>query len=453
MSSVKIVSKKYKKRYKCPYCEERLDREKLPDHIQKKHEDMIPQGYTASRVAFNTINKKSVGHCIICGKDTDWNEDKCRYERICNDPKCKKEYIKMTEERLKKARGVTKKEMLSDPEFQNKMLKGRSISGTYKFSDGGKLEYVGSYEKNFLEFMDKFLKVKSSDIQAPGPTIEYYFEGKKHFWITDYYYIPYNLVLDIKDGGKNPNNREMASYRAKQVAKEKAIVQSGMYNYIRLTDNQFDQLIEIMLDLKESLIELEGSYNQKMAQIKPVVKINEQSILEAVKKVKEKNIPVHEVFISDGIHRVLQRVLTDPNTYKNKDISELEDYIHSITNEYSLLDAYTYIQATLQEHSERWVNYYRVLEGGKSTYDFQLDCEAFKAAGVILEEMNWVGDKLRDLKKHVINKIREKKIFAESVSGLTPEYLNRFYTILKARLSEDDDVDDFDMKYMMESVI
>lgn len=453
MSSVKIVSKKYKKRYKCPYCEERLDREKLPDHIQKKHEDMIPQGYTASRVAFNTINKKSVGHCIICGKDTDWNEDKCRYERICNDPKCKKEYIRMTEERLKKARGVTKKEMLSNPEFQNKMLKGRSISGTYKFSDGGKLEYVGSYEKNFLEFMDKFLKVKSSDIQAPGPTIEYYFEGKKHFWITDYYYIPYNLVLDIKDGGENPNNREMASYRAKQVAKEKAIIQSGMYNYIRLTDNQFDQLIEIMLDLKESLMELEGSYNQKMAQIKPVIKINEQSILEAVKKAKEENIPVHEVFISDGIHRVLQRVLTDPNTYKNKDISELEDYIHSITNEYSLSDAYTYMQSTLQEHSERWVNYYRVLEGGKSTYDFQLDCEAFKTAGVTLEEMNWVGDKLRDLKKHIINKIREKKIFAESVSGLTPEYLDRFYTILKARLSEDDDVDDFDMKYMMESVI
>lgn len=453
MSSVKMVPKKYKKRYKCPYCEERLDREKMSNHIQKKHEEMIPQGYTASRVAFNAINKKSVGHCIICGKDTDWNEDKCRYERICNDPKCKREYIRMTEERLKKARGVTKKEMLSNPEFQNKMLKGRSISGTYKFSDGGKLEYVGSYEKNFLEFMDKFLKVKSSDIQAPGPTIEYYFEGKKHFWITDYYYIPYNLVLDIKDGGKNPNNREMASYRAKQVAKEKAIVQSGMYNYIRLTDNQFDQLIEIMLDLKESLIELEGSYNQKMAQIKPVVKINEQSILEAVKKAKEKNIPVHEVFISDGIHRILQRVLTDPNTYKNKDISELEDYIHSITNEYSLLDTYTYMQSTLQEHSERWVNYYRVLEGGKSTYDFQLDCETFKAAGVTLEEMNWVGDKLRDLKKHVINKIREKKIFAESVSGLTPEYLDQFYTVLKARLSEDEDVDDFDIEYMMESVI
>ena len=404
MSEVKIPPKKYKKKYKCPYCEERLDRNKLPSHIDKKHPEMIPEGYTASRVAFNTINKKTIGHCIICGKETNWNENKCRYERICNDPKCKKEYIKMTEERLKKARGITKKEMLSNPDFQNKMLKGRSISGTYKFSDGGKLEYVGSYEKNFLEFMDKFLKVKSSDIQAPGPTIEYYYDGKKHFWITDYYYIPYNLVLDIKDGGKNPNNREMPEYRAKQRAKEKAISQLGEYNYIRLTDNQFDQLIEIMLDLKESLIELEGPYNQKMAQIKPIIKVNEDGVINLMKHNKQS---IHEVLSSDSIQSILQRVLTNPIHYKNRDISELEDYIHSINNPATLINIHTYMQATLQEHSERWVNYYKVLSGGKSVYEFQPDCEAFKKAGVSMDDMTWVGDKLRDLNSYVVSKIKD----------------------------------------------
>ena len=453
MSSIKMVPKKYKKRYKCPYCEERLDREKMPNHIQKKHEEMIPQGYTASRVAFNAINKKSVGHCIICGKDTDWNEDKCRYERICNDPKCKREYIRITEERLKKARGVTKKEMLSNPEFQNKMLKGRSISGTYKFSDGGKLEYVGSYEKNFLEFMDKFLKVKSSDIQAPGPTIEYYFEGKKHFWITDYYYIPYNLVLDVKDGGKNPNNREMASYRAKQIAKEKAITQSGMYNYIRLTDNQFDQLIEIMLDLKESLMELEGPYNQKMAQIKPVIKINEEAILEAIEKSKKQQIPVSEVFIKDGINMTLQSVLTDPMSYINRDISKLEKCIYSITNEYSMRDAYTYMLATMEEHTERWLNYSRVLSGGKSTYDFQNDCDTFKEAGVTMEDMTWVGEKLRALTAYLVRHITKDSTFAESSIGQSPEYLDMFYSVLKQKLSEDDNIDNFDIDYALEFVL
>ena len=422
MSEVKIPPKKYKKKYKCPYCEERLDRNKLPSHIDKKHPEMIPEGYTASRVAFNTINKKTIGHCIICGKETDWNEDKCRYERICNDPKCKKEYIKMTEERLKKARGVTKKEMLSNPDFQNKMLKGRSISGTYKFSDGGKLEYVGSYEKNFLEFMDKFLKVKSSDIQAPGPTIEYYYDGKKHFWITDYYYIPYNLVLDIKDGGKNPNNREMPEYRAKQRAKEKAISQLGEYNYIRLTDNQFDQLIEIMLDLKESLIELEGPYNQKMAQIKPIIKVNEDGVINLMKHNKQS---IHEVLYSDSIQSILQRVLTNPINYKNRDISELEDYIHSINNPATLINIHTYMQATLQEHSERWVNYYKVLSGGKSVYEFQPDCEAFEKAGVSMDDMTWVGDKLRDLNSYVVSKIKDnyQEIKETAFDKFDAEYL------------------------------
>ena len=422
MSEVKIPPKKYKKKYKCPYCEERLDRNKLPSHIDKKHPEMIPEGYTASRVAFNTINKKTIGHCIICGKETDWNEDKCRYERICNDPKCKKEYIKITEERLKKARGITKKEMLSNPDFQNKMLKGRSISGTYKFSDGGKLEYVGSYEKNFLEFMDKFLKVKSSDIQAPGPTIEYYYDGKKHFWITDYYYIPYNLVLDIKDGGKNPNNREMPEYRAKQRAKEKAISQLGEYNYIRLTDNQFDQLIEIMLDLKESLIELEGPYNQKMAQIKPIIKVNEDGVINLMKHNKQS---IHEVLSSDSIQSILQRVLTNPINYKNRDISELEDYIHSINNPATLINIHTYIQATLQEHSERWVNYYKVLSGGKSVYEFQPDCEAFEKAGVSMDDMTWVGDKLRDLNSYVVSKIKDnyQEIKETTFDKFDAEYL------------------------------
>ena len=422
MSEVKISPKKYKKRYKCPYCEERLDRNKLPSHIDKKHPEMIPEGYTASRVAFNTINKKTIGHCIICGKETDWNEDKCRYERICNDPKCKKKYIKMTEERLKKARGITKKEMLSNPDFQNKMLKGRSISGTYKFSDGGKLEYVGSYEKNFLEFMDKFLKVKSSDIQAPGPTIEYYYDGKKHFWITDYYYIPYNLVLDIKDGGKNPNNREMPEYRAKQRAKEKAISQLGEYNYIRLTDNQFDQLIEIMLDLKESLIELEGPYNQKIAQIKPIIKVNEDGVINLMKHNKQS---IHEVLSSDSIQSILQRVLTNPINYKNRDISELEDYIHSINNPATLINIHTYMQATLQEHSERWVNYYKVLSGGKSVDEFQPDCEAFEKAGVSMDDMTWVGDKLRDLNSYVISKIKDnyQEIKETAVDKFDAEYL------------------------------
>lgn len=267
----------YIKKYKCPYCEERIERVKLSNHIDKYHSEMIPDGYTSTRVAFNSINKKDTGYCIICKKETDWNETKQRYERICSNPKCKNKYIELTQKRLISSRGITKQQMLEDPEFQAKMLSSRKISGTYKFSDGGKVSYVGSYERKFLEFMDIFFHINSSDIQSPGPVIEYYYEGKKHKWITDFYYIPYNLVLDIKDGGKNPNNREMSEYRAKQVAKEKAISELGEYNYLRLTDNQFDQLIEIMIEMRESLIEYDNKILSQSLKINPIIKINESN--------------------------------------------------------------------------------------------------------------------------------------------------------------------------------
>lgn len=266
-------SSEYVKKYKCPYCESRLSRKDMSFHINDKHEDFIPEGQTPLQVAFNTVNKKDepYGNCIMCGMNTKWNEDKGRYERLCGSKKCHNDYVKMTEERLKKARGVTKKEMLSDPEFQEKMLSNRSISGTYKFTDGGSVKYVGSYEKNFLEFLDKVMKVKSVDIQSPGPTISYMYKGKEHFWITDFIYLPYKLVFDIKDGGSNPNNREMTEYREKQVAKEKAIAKLKTYNYCRLTDNNFGQLLHIMMEIKESLLD----YNYEEFNRKYIIKINE----------------------------------------------------------------------------------------------------------------------------------------------------------------------------------
>lgn len=319
------------KKYKCPYCEKRCERDKLQYHIGKDHQDMIPQDYTAARVAFNYLNKKTEGHCIICGGVTDWNEDKKRYERLCNNPACKKKYVKMTEDRLKKARGVTKKEMMNDPKHQDEMLRNRSISGTYKFEDGGRINFVGSYEKNFLEFMDKYLHVQSRDIQSPGPTVEYIFEGKKHIWITDFYYIPYNLVFDIKDGGKNPNKRDMAEYRAKQYYKEKAIKDQGEYNYIRLTDNQFDQLIEIMIDLKDSMAVLDGPYYQKVSKAKPIVRVYESAIEEGTLN-RTFGLPykINKQMKKDGIKKGYAELIKnhgnpsmDKVIMKEKDISDI----------------------------------------------------------------------------------------------------------------------------------
>ena len=77
------------KTYKCPYCDKRLERDKLIDHVESKHEDLIPEGQTPTQVVFNSINNKTHGNCVICKKPTKWNEKAGRYDRLCDDPKCK----------------------------------------------------------------------------------------------------------------------------------------------------------------------------------------------------------------------------------------------------------------------------------------------------------------------------------------------------------------------------
>lgn len=271
---IRSKAQKNPKKFKCPYfdrCGCRLDRHKLVDHVNKYHNDLIPEGYTASRIVFNSINKKEHGTCTICGKESPWNESKCRYERLCGNPKCTEKYIEVAADRLYKRRGCTKEDLLNDPEFQNRMLANRSISGTYKFQNGKVMNYVGSYEKAFLEFMDHFFNVNPDDLIQPGPVVMYTFKGEQKKWITDFYYEPFNLVFDIKDGGNNPNNREMTEYREKQKAKESAIEKDGEYNYIRLTNNDFEQLILIMLEIKMSMMEnpIPGG------SITPIVRINQ----------------------------------------------------------------------------------------------------------------------------------------------------------------------------------
>ena len=244
------------KKYKCPFCKLHDTKEKLIYHIDKKHEDMIPEGFTAARILFHYIHKKPIsekGRCVICHNDTNWNEKTYKYNRLCDRRECKEKLRENYKKNMLRVFGTYN--ILNDMNQQEKMLKNRSISGIYKFRNGKIKDYVGSYEKKFLEFCDLMLGFDPDDIIMPGPTIEYEYKGQKHVWITDALIVPYNLVLDIKDGGSNPNNREMNSYREKQIEKEKVITNKGEYNYLRLTDNQFPQLIAIIYELKLQMLD------------------------------------------------------------------------------------------------------------------------------------------------------------------------------------------------------
>lgn len=245
--------------YKCMYCDERYNRQDLVNHIEDNHADEIPEGFTAFRLVFNYVNRKPLtyhGKCTECGKSTPWDENKGRYDRQCGRKACHDSYVKKFEENMMRTKGVTR--ISATEEGQKKMLANRKISGVYKFRDGGEKTYCGSYELKALEFMDKVLEIKSTDIMSPGPILEYEFEGKTHLYITDFYYQPYNLIIEVKDGGDNPNKRNMPEYRKKQIEKEKFIIKNTNYNYLRLTNNDLKQLMSTFVMLKLQMVENTG---------------------------------------------------------------------------------------------------------------------------------------------------------------------------------------------------
>lgn len=264
-----MASKVTNKTYKCPFCEKRFNRSDLVDHVEDKHEESLPEGFSPFRFVFHYVNKKPLtyhGICTECKGPTDWDEERGRYKRQCNKQACHDSYIKKFEQNMVKTKGVTR--ISATREGQIKMLQNRKISGVYKFANGQEKPYTGKYELATLEFMDKMLHIDPNDILSPGPILEYKYKGKTHIYITDFYYQPYNLVIEVKDGGDNPNNRDMPEYRAKQIAKENYIIKHTNYNYLRLTNKNMAQLISVFMDLKMQMIENTGER---------VIHVNEKS--------------------------------------------------------------------------------------------------------------------------------------------------------------------------------
>lgn len=260
------------KKYNCPFCDYRNTSDNLIRHIDKKHQEDLPEGYTAGRMVFNIRNKRDHGTCLICKRETEWNENTQRYNSLCGRKECHDKYVARFEKNMIK---IYKKPRLLDDEFQQeKMLSHRRISGTYRFSTGGTATYTGKFEQKALEFLDKVMNVKVYELMIPGPVLEYTDEdGTTRKYIPDIYWIDLNLLIEVKDGGSNPNRRNMPEYRSKQMAKEKMITDRGTFNYLRLTNNNFAQLLEIVAEIKEKAMNDDSS---------PVIRINESSKLDEV---------------------------------------------------------------------------------------------------------------------------------------------------------------------------
>lgn len=214
----------------------------------------------AAQVYFNMKNKKDHGLCIICRKPTPFNLTTEKYERL-HTGVCTETYRKQFVERMKKKYG--KEHLLDDPAKQVEMLKSRKISGVYEWSRNPniKIDYTGSYEKDFLEFLDLFMNWDDpNDICSPSPVIVDYKDenNESHFWIPDYYIKSLDLLIEIKgstpqDSQYGSNNSNTHEYRQRELKKEVFKDQAAKHipqKYIKIVDKDYSKFFAFLLKQK-----------------------------------------------------------------------------------------------------------------------------------------------------------------------------------------------------------
>ena len=233
---------------KCPICKKKyVALESVYEHIESVHGDEIPKHIeTGARYYYFLKTGKESGKCRVCGNETKWNMKTNRYSVLCGNPKCKEtERRKFEKNMIAKYNKTT---LLKDPEHQRKMLSNRSISGKYTFEDGTKFPYTGSYEKDFLQFMDLFMKWDPNDIISPSPfNYVYNYNNDEHFYIPDFYIPSLDLNIEVKDGGKNPNmHHKIQNVDKVKEAKKDEVMLTSKRSYIKIYDKDYGNFMRFL---------------------------------------------------------------------------------------------------------------------------------------------------------------------------------------------------------------
>lgn len=237
--------------FPCPVCKRKFaSMESAIDHVDTEHEYCCPKSITVKQWIFNVKNRLNpftkYGKSILSGKPTNWNEKLGRYERLADD-KERAAFRKLFVQRMMKTHG--KATLLNDPEVQKKMLEHRKISGKYVFDDKV-FPYTGSYEFDFLRYMDVVLSWDPGDLYMPCPIIVKYIsprDGKEHFYIPDAYIQSLNLIVEIKSQeNKHYRKRDLDIELAKDAAMKKLKV-----NYVKIYDKDYEDFTSMVNALRQ----------------------------------------------------------------------------------------------------------------------------------------------------------------------------------------------------------
>lgn len=248
-----------KRRMNCKFCDSFFYKiDDLVSHTEKDHSDMITPGMDAWQYIYFLRTGRINGNCIMCKKPTTWNKKTHKYNRFCSDPKCKEKYKKIFKERMIGKYGKTS--LLNDPDHQRYMLSKRKISGTYLWRDRvHQSGYTGTYELSFLEFLDKVMMLDPEDVMSPSPhTYFYMYEGKKHFYIPDFFISSLNLEVEIKEGTNN-HPKIQAVDKIKEQKKDEVMATTRAFNYIKIVEKHNERFLDFLEEAKRRFIENDES--------------------------------------------------------------------------------------------------------------------------------------------------------------------------------------------------
>jgi hypothetical protein len=231
--------------WNCPACRRPfLTKAALYEHVYNEHGDIIPEHMSVAQYCFNIRNKKSFSLCVQCRTNkTEWDEKAERYSRYCS-PECLKRYVVEAKRRMVQTYGRT--HILDDPNHQLKMQDSRSISGQYTFTtDKVTVPYMGTYELDFLEYLDITCEWKGASISRCPHYFPYEYNSEKHIYIPDYYVPNFNLIVEVKDT-TSTHPHYINIDKVKELSKEKVIRTQKDINYIKVVNKDYKQFAFII---------------------------------------------------------------------------------------------------------------------------------------------------------------------------------------------------------------
>lgn len=239
--------------YRCQYCKYNIPlngnmskkekigaKQKMGKHYDEQHKSLIPPDMDGYRWFYFLLTKKNKGNCVKCHDETDFNRNTMKYSRFCNNPRCKQLYKEERDKRMMDKYG--KITLLDDPEMQKKMQAGRKISGIYTWSDkSAQFSYVGSYELDFLKYLDTVLHWPSSDLFSPSPhTYVYEYNGDTHYYMPDFFIPSLSLEIEIKSSERMQYQNQES--RDKELIKDQMMKSlSNIVNYSLILNKDYTE--------------------------------------------------------------------------------------------------------------------------------------------------------------------------------------------------------------------